>query len=231
MTTNNSRAVLAFAAVLALTPTAAEATIARAVQFDEKVEQAAAIVVGKVVSQQSSWDAGRQRILTYSKFQVESTLKGFPAREITIVTPGGTVGDIAQDFVGVPQFNTGDEHVVFVRNTQIGPTVLFLDQGAYRVEKDDRGDRIVKPLESNAVLVDTQRGQAVSPEGPRLLREFEGNVRQSLKQREAVQMEMIEKQKREQASFWSQIKRNKLLVIVALLGAMLATWQLYRRSS
>lgn len=231
MTTNNSRATLAFAAVLALTPVAAEATIARAVQFDEKVEKAAAIVVGKVVSQQSSWDAGRQRILTYSKFQVEKTLKGFPAQEITIVTPGGVVGDIAQDYVGVPHFNTGDEHVVFVRNTQVGQTVLFLDQGAYRVEKNDRGDRIVQPLDSNAVLVDTQRGKAVRPEGPRLLRDFEGNVQQSIRQKQTMQMEMIEQQKREQSSFWGQIKRNKLLVVVALLGALLATWQLYRRSS
>ncbi|HEV7766735.1 MAG TPA: hypothetical protein VGQ76_17170, partial [Thermoanaerobaculia bacterium] len=156
---------------------------------------------------------------------------GFPAQEITIVTPGGVVGDVAQDFVGVPHFNTGDEHVVFVRNTQVGQTVLFLDQGAYRVEKDDRGDRVVKPLDSNAVLVDTQRGKAVRPESPRLLRDFEGNVQQSIRQKQAMQMEMIEQQKREQSSFWSQVRRNKLLVVVALLGALLATWQLYRRSS
>ena len=68
-------------------PVAAEATIARAVKFDEKVDKAAAIVVGKVVSQQSAWDAKHERILTYSKFQIEQTLKGVPAQEITIVTP------------------------------------------------------------------------------------------------------------------------------------------------
>lgn len=230
MASNRLRSVLAFTAAVALMPVAAEATIARAVKFDEKVEQAAAIVLGRVVSQQSSWDAGRQRILTYSKFQIEKTMKGFPSQEITIVTPGGTVDDIAQDFVGVPRFRPGDEHVVFVRNTRVGPTVLFLDQGAYRVEKDSRGDRIVRPLDSNAVLVDTQRGKAVSPEEPRLLRDFEGNVKVSIQRREAMRMEMIEKQRRAESSLWNQIKRNWLLVTVGLLGMALATWQLLKRS-
>lgn len=230
MATNNQRAAFAFAAVLALTPVVAEATIARAVKFDEKVDRAASIVVGRVLSQQSSWDANRQRILTYSKFQIDNTLKGFPAQEITIVTPGGTVGDVAQDFVGVPRFSTGDEHVVFVRNTRVGPTVLFLEQGAYRIEKDARGDRIVVPLVSSAVLVDSQRGMAVSPESPRSLRDFEGSVRESVRRREKMQMEMIDQKKRQEASIWSQVKRNKLLVVVALLGAMLATWQLVKRS-
>lgn len=231
MAANNQRTALAFAAVLAFTPIAAEATIARAVKFDEKVEKAAAIVVGRVVAQQSSWDANRQRILTYSTFRVEQTLKGFPTQEITIVTPGGTVGDIAQDYVGVPRFSTGGEHVVFVRNTKVGPTVLFFDQGAYRVEKDSRGDRIVSPLVTSAVLVDSQRGAAVAPESPRLLRDFQDSVRESVRRRDAVRMALIEKKKREEASLWNQVKRNKVIVIVALLGAMLATWQFLKRSS
>lgn len=231
MAANNSRAALVFAAALTLTPIAAEATIARAVKFDEKVDQAAAIVLGRVVSQQSSWDAAGQRILTYSKLQVEKTLKGFPAQEITIVTPGGVVGDVAQDYVGVPRFRTGDEHVVFVRNTKSGPTVLFLDQGSYRVEKNDRGDRIVRPVDSNAVMVDTQRGVAVTPERARPLRDFEGSVRETIKQRETMRMELIAAKQREEASLWNQVKRNKFIVMLALLGAALATWQLMKRSS
>jgi hypothetical protein len=231
MTTNNQRTALAFAAVLAFMPVAAEATIARAVKFDEKVDRAAAIVLGKVVSQQSAWDANHQRILTYSKFQIEQTLKGVPSQEITIVTPGGIVGDIAQDYVGVPRFSTGGEHVVFVKNTKVGSTVLFFDQGAYRVDRDSRGDRIVTPLVTSAVLVDSQRGAAVAPESPRSLRDFTGNVRETVRRREVMRMKMIEQKKREEASLWNQVKRNKFLVTVALLGVMLATWQLVKRSS
>jgi hypothetical protein len=231
MPANNQRAALAIAAVLALTPVPAHATIARVVQFDQKVAQSASILLGRVVSQTSSWDANKQRILTYSKFQVEKTLKGFPAQEITLVTPGGTVGDIAQDYVGVPRFNPGDDHVVFVRNTGVGPTVAFLEQGAYRVEKDDRGDRIVQPLVSTAVLVDSQRGMAVTPEGPRSLRDFENSVRVSIDRRRANEMKMIEDKRRQEASLWSTLKRNRIIVFVALLGAVLATWQVLARRS
>jgi hypothetical protein len=229
MSTNNQRAALAVAAVLALTPVTAEATVARAVQFDQKVEQSAAIVLGRVVSQQSSWDANKQRILTYSKFRIEKTLKGFPAQEMTIVTPGGQVGDIAQDYVGIPRFTPGDDHVVFVRNTRVGPTVAFLEQGAYRVETDSHGDRIVQPLVSAAVLVDSQRGVAVAPESARSLRDFESSIRVSIDRRKANEMKMFEEKQRRDASLWSTVKRNKTIVIIALLGAMLATWQLVLR--
>lgn len=231
MATNHRRTALAFATVLALTPIAAEATISRAVTFDEKVENAKSIIVGRIVEQESSWDANRQRILTYSKFRVEKTLKGEPAQEITIVTPGGTVGDIAQDYVSVPRFNPGDERVVFVRDTRIGPTVLYFDQGAYRVDQDGRGERIVTPLVSSAVLVDFQRGAAVAPESAQTLRAFESSVRDSLGKHARMRMEMIEQKRREEASFWNQVKRNKALVVLALLGVALATWQLVKRSS
>lgn len=230
MAANNQRTALAFAAVLALTPITAQATISRAVKFDEKVADAASIVVGRIVSQQSSWDAGRQRILTYSKIAVEKTLKGSPAQEVTIVTPGGTVGDIAQDYVGVPRFHTGDENVVFVRQTGAGPTVLYFEQGAYRVEKNSSGERIVTPLVSSAALVDVQRGVATSPESPRSLRDFEKGVRDAVGRHELNRMRLIEQKQREEASLWSQVKRNKVLVTLALMGILLATWQLVKRS-
>lgn len=230
MPANNQRTALAIAVVLALAPMTAQATISRVVKFDEKVDQAASIIVGRVVSQESSWDANRQRILTRSKIAVEKTLKGSPAREITIVTPGGTVGDIAQDYVGVPRFQTGDENVVFVRETGAGPTVLFFDQGAYRVAKNDSGERIVMPLVSSAVLGDVQRGAAAAPESARTLRDFEQSVRESVGRHELNRMRMIEQKQREEASLWNQVKRNKSLVILALLGAVLATWQLVKRT-
>ncbi|HYK00877.1 MAG TPA: hypothetical protein VE974_03920 [Thermoanaerobaculia bacterium] len=197
-------------------------------EFDQKVEKAAAIVVGKVVSQESRWDAGQKRILTYSTFQVEKTLKGAQAAQTTIVTPGGVVGDVAQEFVGVPRFRVGDEHVVFVRNTSVGPTVLYFDQGAYRVV-DEGGQRIVQPLVSSAVLVDTQRGMAVAPEDARPMRDFEARVRASHEKRQRYQMEMMRKRQQE-ASFWYQIQSNKTLVALALLGIALASWQFYKRS-
>ena len=215
---------------LALAPVAANATILEAIDFDKKVENAASIVVGRMVSQTSRWDEAKQWILTYSTFEVEKTLKGFPAQQVTIVTPGGTVGDVAQDTIGVPKFREGEEHVLFIRNSQRGPTVLYLEQGAYRVIKDDRGEAMVKPAVSNAVLVDTQRGRAVAREEARPLSAFENSVRETVRRKEAIRMELILKQKREQASLWYQLQKNKGLVLLAMIGVILASWQFLKRS-
>jgi hypothetical protein len=222
------RSALALAGVLTFVPVTAHATIARAVAFEEKVENAASIVVGKCVAQQSKWDEARNWILTYSTFEIEKTIKGFPAQQITIVTPGGTVGHIAQEVIGVPKFRQGDEHVLFVRNSQAGPTVLYLEQGDYRVEQE-RGEKVVKAAASATMRVDTGRGAAMAVEPDRTLRDFEGSVRETMRKQDVQKMEMVERQKRAQSSIWSQLQRNRVLVGLAIIGAALASWQLYKR--
>ena len=228
MTANNRSRALVFAAAVALAPIAAQATIATAKSFDDKVENASAIVLGRCLDQQSRWDDSHKLILTYTTFRVEKMIKGQPAQEFTVVTPGGVVGTTAQDVVGVPRFSKGDDHVVFVRNTRAGPTVLYFEQGAYEVVAEG-GERMVKPLVSSAVLVDTQRGMAVAPERPRSLRDFENHVRETVRRREIARMEMIVKAKRKDASVASVLRRNWPIVALALLGAVLATWQLTKR--
>jgi hypothetical protein len=223
-----TRPILALAGLLALAPLTASATISRAVAFEEKVENAASIVVGECIGQQSRWDDARNWILTYSTFRIEKTLKGMPAQEITIVTPGGTVGHIAQEVIGVPKFRQGDERVLFVRNSKAGPTVLYLEQGDYQVV-EERGEKFVKPGAESAMLIDTGRGAAAASEPVRSLREFEGTVRDTMKRGEIQKMEMVARQKRVESSIWTQIQRNRMLVALALIGAALASWQLYKR--
>lgn len=223
-----ARLPYSIAALLILAPVAAEATISRAVKFDEKIDTAASIVVGTVVDQESRWDDQHKWILTYSTIRVEKTLKGAPEQELTIVTPGGKVGTIVQEVIGVPQFREGEENVVFVRDTEAGKTVAFLEQGNYKVVADANGKRMAVPAISSAVLVDTGRGTAVTPEGPRSLAEFETSVQEHVRRREINRMEMLEKQKQE-ASIGSVLQRNAGWVALALLGAILASWQLYKR--
>lgn len=228
MTPQTQLRTLALAAVLTLLPSRTEATLAEAKSFDEKVDHAASIVVGRCVAKESRWDNARRWILTYYQFEVEKNLKGLPSNRITIVTPGGAVDNVQQDTVGVPKFNIGDEHVLFVRNTQAGPTVLYFEQGAYRVVREGN-ERVVMPQSSGAVLIDTQAGKAVSAEQVRSLREFEGRVKDTLKRRDAIRMDMLDKQRKAETSILSALQRNKALVLLALIGAVLATWQLVKR--
>jgi hypothetical protein len=218
---------LAFSAALTVVPRA-EATLARAMKFDDKVENAASIIVGKCVASRSQWDAEHRWILTYSTFQVEDSMKGRGASEITIVTPGGEVGGLHQDTIGVPSFRVGDENVVFTKDTSLGPTVLYFDQGAYDVGPGDRDSRVVTPRPTGAVLVDTQRGTAYEPEHARTLGEFKREVRDSIERTRAQKMELIRGRKQPQ-SIASVPLHYKLLIALAVIGATIATVQLLRR--
>ena len=200
----------------------------RAMPFDDKVEHAASIVLGKCVSTHSQWDSEHHFIVTYSTFEVENTMKGTAPAQVTIVTPGGTVGNVSQDTVGVPSFREGDENVLFTKATNLGPTVLYFDQGTYDVSADEHGEKVVSPRPTGAVLVDTQRGTAYEPEHARPLNEFQHAVRDSIDKTRGEKMQMIRAQKEPQ-SIAGVLGHYKLLVALALFGITLATWQLLRR--
>lgn len=230
MSPNNRRVLLATAAVALLAVPRAHATLARAVSFDEKVDSAAAIVLGKVVRTESRWDAQHRWILTYSTFAVEKSMKGAAAGELTVALPGGAVGDLHQDTIGMPSFEQGEEHVVFVRNSAIGPTVAFAEQGTYDVTANERGERIVQPHQAEAAVVDEQRGLAVAPEQARTVAQFERDVLASMKRTQFQRMEMIKaRQAQQEASLLSLLSRYRLLLGLAVVGAALATWQFLRR--
>lgn len=170
-------ALLAGAVLLAATPLSA--SVARVVPFEEKVGTADAIVVGKVVSSTSRWDSSGRWIVTDSVLEVEKALKGTPTSRLSVVTPGGTVNGVRQETIGVPAFRLGDEHVVFVRESAVGSTVAFLDQGVYDVERDSLGRATVRRAPSRLILVDQRSGKAALAEegSPVSLDAFEGEVR------------------------------------------------------
>ena len=167
-------AISAFGALLISFASSAAATVARAVSFDEKVESAEAIVLGRCIRNHSALDPSGRWIVTYSTFQVTKTLKGNASGEVTVITPGGVLNGLHQETIGVPRFSEGEQNVLFIRNDRLGPTVLYLDQGAYRVTED----RQIAPMPSDLVLIDTQTGRASSTadEGARSLEEFERDV-------------------------------------------------------
>jgi len=202
--------------------------MATAAPFEEKVGNAAAIVVGRCVKNESRWDASGRWILTYSTFEVSNTIKGAPVQRITVVVPGGSVGGVHQSSVGLPAFSEGDENVLFIRNTKVGPTVLYFDQGAYNVTTNARGEKIVAPVPSDAVHIDTQRGVAVPAEAPRTLDEFKADVGRVM--REHQKMEIIhERAKQPGPTLRAMIVDNKLVLAALAVGLLIAAWQLFRR--
>jgi hypothetical protein len=160
-------------------------------------------------------------------------MKGAPIREVTVAIPGGSIDGVHQSSVGITPFEKGDERVLFVKNTRVGPTVLYFDQGAYSIAKSDKGERLIIPAVSESVRVDSQRGMAVPVEEPRTLRQFVTAVRESERRIDAVKMQMLERQRlqqqQQQSSLGSLARRYWFLIALAGIGAALATWQLVRK--
>jgi hypothetical protein len=229
---NRFAALLAFLAITLAVP-AAHAAVAQAATFDEKVDNAAAIILGKCVRTEARFDPTGRWIVTYATFAVEDSLKGNAAGQITIVTPGGSVNGIHQETIGVPSFREGDEHVVFLRNTRLGPTPLYFDQGTYNVTAGEHGEKMIVPMPSNVMHIDTQRAMAVAPaDEPRTLGAFKQAVSDSMKgtPQRLQQMSAMAEKAKPQKSIWTTVAENKLLVALALVGIALAAWQVWRRS-
>jgi hypothetical protein len=233
MHTNNRLVTLVALMAMTLVVPAAQAAIAQAATFDEKVDHAVAIVLGKCVRTESRYDRTGRWILTYATFSVEQTMKGNAAGEITVVTPGGSMNGIHQVTSGVPVFREGDEHVVFLRNTPVGLTPLYFDQGTYNVTTGGHGEKLIVPMPSNVVHIDTQRSMAVvaPADQPRTLDAFKQAVSVSMNGTAArSQMSAMGRSKPpQQKSFWSTVTENKLLIALAFVGIGIAAWQLLRR--
>jgi hypothetical protein len=234
MSTNNRLITLLALVAIVIAVPAAQAAIAQAATFDEKVDHAAAIILGKCVKTDARYDPTGRWIVTYATFDVEDSMKGNAAGQVTIVTPGGSVNGIHQETSGIHVFREGDEHVVFLRNTRLGLTPLYFDQGTFNVAAGEHGQKMIVPMATNVIHIDTQRAMAVAPaDEPRTLDAFKVAVAESMKgtaTRMQQQMNAIPPSKTpQQKSIWSALGENKLLVALAFVGIAIAGWQLLRR--
>jgi hypothetical protein len=132
-------AVLAFA-------TSASATVVLPIEFSEMVVQSQAIVRGRVIDVRSQTTAGRRTIETLVTLAVLDTLKGEPGRAVVFRVPNGQIGRYRRIMVGAPEFEAGDEVVVFLAGRPpVVPMPFGLSQGIYHVSRT--GARaVVTPL-------------------------------------------------------------------------------------
>lgn len=153
--------ILAVSALSLTLASSANATVARAIPFEEKVERADAIVLGKVLSTRSEFAPDGKFIVTHTTLEVGQQFKGQAPARVTVTTPGGSVGSLHQRAIGIPEFTEGDEKVVFLDHRPNGLiTPLFYDQGTYDVVRDRGGEAIVRPVRTGLVLLDQQTGLA-----------------------------------------------------------------------
>lgn len=139
------------------------ATTVLRMEVSELSKEADVVVRGKVSSVQSRW--ANNRIVTDITIDVAETYKGAPGKTVTIVQPGGVVGDIGMAVHGMPEFKKDSEVVVFLekRGDKVF-SVVGLAQGLFNVEKssDDKSTFVV-PAQLDARVLDPQTRQDVAP--------------------------------------------------------------------
>src|SRR5688572_8873843 len=93
---------------------AAHATSMVGMDVPALARKSEAVVRGKVQRVESRWSGDRKRIVTEITVEVAETLKGEPPPVVTVIQPGGQVGDIGQRVDGMARFEKDEEVVLFL---------------------------------------------------------------------------------------------------------------------
>ena len=129
--------VLAFC--LALSPVAARATTVAPPTFTNLVNESDYIIraVVKSVCAEVRVKNGKRKIYTSVELEVRETIAGTPPEHVVLVMLGGRVGDEELRVEGVPQFQVGDEDILFVKDNgrQFYPLTAIM-HGKYPVLKE-----------------------------------------------------------------------------------------------
>lgn len=117
---------------------AASATIALRFDVEALTSTADEVVVGRVLGSNARWEGSR--IMTEVQVQVATPILGQsqPGQTLTLQTPGGRVGDLAQVIQGTPSFQEGQEVLLFLeRNRRSGALrTVGLAQGKFTLYRD-----------------------------------------------------------------------------------------------
>src|SRR5262245_6980508 len=122
--------VLLAAVVLGAAGRPAEGSLAVAMDLEGLTRAADHVVVGEVLDVQSSWDTEHRHIYSTVTIGVAESWKGdAAARTITVVQPGGTLGDHVTRVAGLATFTQGERAVLCLRGPAAAVSVVGLGQG------------------------------------------------------------------------------------------------------
>jgi hypothetical protein len=169
----------------ALWAVAASATITEVRDVETLTQGSDAVIRGTVQSVESSWvgEGPQKSIVTRIKIQVSEKLKGDPGSVAEVVQPGGVIpeSDIGQIVHGMPEFQRGEEVVVFLKRQAPSVTtyrVSGMAQGKYTVERTSDGkNAFAVPSVVDAALVGPDGLPATSSAKPLELTELRNRIR------------------------------------------------------
>jgi hypothetical protein len=145
----------------------AGASLVLALDLPTMVTRADQVAVIDVVSVKSDWDANHEQILTTIDMLVVETWKGTaaPGTHVTVIQPGGTVGDLTQTVHGMTHFVVGERAVVFLAGRPERASVVGMAQGKRMVRRDAGSGRMLvhAPDKAGATFIRTTPASATAP--------------------------------------------------------------------
>ncbi|MGH9258096.1 MAG: hypothetical protein ACRD3C_26340 [Vicinamibacterales bacterium] len=136
----------------------ASATVLLPADFPTVVAESGLIVRGRVADVTSSLAGPRHTIESLVTVNVIESYKGASGATVIFRVPNGQVGRYRRIIVGAPEFERGDEVVVFLRGRAPAiPTLFGLSQGVYRVMRDAAARAVVVPVPVAAQGPGTER--------------------------------------------------------------------------
>jgi hypothetical protein len=122
------------------------ATVLLPADFTTVVTESTIAVHGTVVGVQAGLTGPRRSIESIITVSVITALKGTPGARVVFRVPNGQVGRYRRVLVGAPEFEEGDEVVVFLQGRAPAmPSLFGLSQGVYRVIRDSASRPLVTP--------------------------------------------------------------------------------------
>ncbi len=126
------KALLCMLLLACATPAAAATAVPASVE--DLARGSDAVVRGRVASVSSAWSSDHRRIFTSAEVETSSVWRGSAPARVTVVTPGGVVGDIGQRVAGAATFSKGEEVALFLEKVGEGRyRVRGLGQGKFSV--------------------------------------------------------------------------------------------------
>ena len=153
VTTRRSLLFLLFAASLA------QATTLLALDVPSLTRSSQAVVRGTVKASTARWTADHSRIMTDTVIEVRETWKGAPVSTLTVMQPGGVVGDVGQQVHGTVKLPEGQEVVLFLEARGAKFLLTGMVQGLFVIE----GGVARQALENQALFLDPATHQPVVP--------------------------------------------------------------------
>jgi hypothetical protein len=120
-------------ALVVLGTASALAAVAIPATVEDLARSSDAVVRGHIVKVSAQWSGDGRRISTSAEVETTSIWRGNTPRRLTVVVPGGVVGNIGQRVDGSPRFSEREDVVLFLAKSGDAFLVRGLGQGKFSI--------------------------------------------------------------------------------------------------